>query len=55
MKRVIEIYTEREIDKRVDEYIEEEKQEAWSNGYTQGKREFIEYIRDSFDDMLANI
>ena len=55
LKRVIEIYTEREIDKRVDEYIEEEKQEAWSNGYTQGKREFIEYIRDSFDDMLANI
>ena len=55
LKRVIENYTESEIDRRVVEYIEEEQSEAWSNGYIQGKREFIEYIRDSLDDILANI
>lgn len=55
LKRIIENYTEREINKRVDEHIEEEKQEAWSNGYSQGKREAIECIRDNFDDILVNI
>jgi flagellar biosynthesis/type III secretory pathway protein FliH len=55
LKRVIENYTEREINKRVDEYIEEEKSEAWSNGYSQGKRDAIECMRDNFEDMLCNI
>ena len=55
LKRVIENYTEREIDRRVDMYIEEEKSEAWSNGYTQGKREVIECMKDNFEDMLYNI
>lgn len=55
LKRIIENYTERKINKRVDEHIEEEKQEAWSNGYSQGKREAIECIRDNFDDILVNI
>ena len=55
LKRVIENYTEREIDRCVDEYIEEEKSEAWSNGYSQGKRDAIESMRDNFDDMLYNL
>ena len=55
MKRVIENYTEREIDRRVDMYIEEEKEEAWANGYTAGRRETIEALRDNFDDMLYNL
>ena len=55
LKRVIENYTEREIDKRVDEYIESERSEAWSNGYTQGKREAIEGMRDNFDEMLYSL
>ena len=52
LKRVIEDYTEREIDSRVDMYIEEERSESWSNGYTQGKRDTVEAMRDNFNDML---
>ena len=48
LKRVIENYTEREIDRRVDMYIEEEKEESWNLGYAAGKR-------DNFDDMLYNL
>ena len=55
LKRVIENYTEREIDRRVDMYIEEEKEESWNLGYTAGKREAIETMRDNFDDMLYNL
>ena len=55
LKDAIENYTEREIDRRVNEYIEEEKSEAWSNGYSQGKRDAIETMRDNFEDMLCNI
>ena len=55
LKRVIENYTEREIDRRVDMYIEEEKEEAWSCGYMAGKRETIEAMRDNFDEMLYNL
>ena len=55
LKRVIENYTEREIDRRVDMYIEEEKEESWANGYTVGRRETIEAMRDNFDDMLYNL
>ena len=55
LKRVIENYTEREIDRCVDMYIEEEKAEAWSSGYGAGKREAIEAMRDNFDDMLCNL
>ena len=55
LKRVIENYTEREVDRRVDMYIEEEKAEAWNSGYGAGKREAIEAIRDNFDDMLYNL
>ena len=55
LKRVIENYTEREVDRRVDMYIEEEKEESWNFGYAAGKREAIEAMRDNFDDMLANI
>ena len=55
LRRIIENYTEREIDRCVDEYIEAEKSEAWSNGYTQGKRDAIETMRDNFADMLYNL
>ena len=55
LKRVIENYTEREIDRRVDMYIEEEKEESWNCGYMAGKRETIEAMRDNFDDMLYNL
>ena len=55
LKRVIEDYTEREIDRRVDMYIEEEKEESWNLGYAAGKREAIEAMRDNFDDMLYNL
>ena len=55
LKRVIENYTEREVDRRVDMYIEEEKEESWNFGYAAGKREAIEAIRDNFDDMLYNL
>jgi preprotein translocase subunit SecA len=55
LRRVIEDYTEREIDRRVDMYIEEEKEESWNFGYTAGKRDAIEAMRDSFDDMLYSI
>ena len=55
LKRVIENYTEREIDRRVDMYIEEEKEESWVNGYAAGKRNAIEVMRDNFDDMLYNL
>ena len=55
LKRVIENYTEREIDRRVDMYIEEEKEESWNFGYAAGKREAIEAMRDNFDDMLYNL
>ncbi len=55
LKRVIENYTEREIDRRVDMYIEEEKEESWNLGYTAGKRDAIEAMRDNFDDMLYNL
>lgn len=47
LKRVIENYTEREIDRRVDEYIEEEKKEAWNLGYAAGKRDAMETMRDN--------
>jgi preprotein translocase subunit SecA len=55
LKRVIEDYTEREVDRRVDMYIEEEKEESWNFGYTAGKRDAIEAMRDNFDDMLYNL
>ena len=55
LKRVIENYTEREVDRRVDMYIEEEKEESWNLGYAAGKREAIEAMRDNFDDMLYNL
>lgn len=55
LRRIIENYTEREIDRCVDECIEAEKSEAWSNGYTQGKRDTIETMRDNFEDMLYNL
>jgi preprotein translocase subunit SecA len=55
LRRVIENYTEREIDRRVDMYIEEEKEESWNLGYTAGKRDAIEAMRDNFDDMLYNL
>ena len=55
LKRVIENYTEREVDRRVDMYIEEEKEESWNLGYTAGKRDAIEAMRDNFDDMLYNL
>ena len=55
LKRVIENYTEREIDRRVDMYIEEEKEESWNLGYAAGKRNAIEVMRDNFDDMLYNL
>lgn len=55
LKRVIENYTEREIDRRVDMYIEEEKEEAWANGYAAGKRDAIECMKDNFEDMLYNL
>ena len=55
LKRVIENYTERKIDRCVDECIEAERSEAWSNGYTQGKRDTIEAMRDDFNDMLDNL
>ena len=55
LKRVIENYTEREIDHRVDMYIEEEKEESWNLGYATGKRDAIEAMRDNFDDMLYNL
>lgn len=55
LKRVIENYTEREIDRRVDMYIEEEKEESWNLGYAAGKRDAIETMRDNFDDMLYNL
>ena len=55
LKRVIENYTEREIDRRVDMYIEGEKEESWVNGYAAGKRDAIEAMRDNFDDMLYNL
>lgn len=55
LKRVIENYTEREIDRRVDMHIEEEKEESWNLGYTAGKRDAIEAMRDNFDDMLYNL
>ena len=55
LKRVIENYTEREIDRRVDMYIEEEKEESWNLGYAAGKRDAIEAMRDNFDDMLYNL
>ena len=55
LKRVIENYTEREIDRRVDMYIEEEKEESWNLGYAAGKRDAIEVMRDNFDDMLYNL
>ena len=55
LRRVIENYTKREIDRRVDMYIEEEKEESWNLGYTAGKRDAIETMRDNFDDMLYNL
>lgn len=55
LRRVIEDYTEREIDRRVDMYIEEEKEESWNLGYAAGKRDAIEAMRDNFDDMLYNL
>ena len=55
LKRVIENYTEREIDRRVDMYIEEEKEESWNLGYASGRIETIEAMRDNFDDMLYNL
>lgn len=55
LKRVIEDYTEREVDRRVDMYIEEEKEESWNLGYAAGKRDAIEAMRDNFDDMLYNL
>ena len=55
LRRVIENYTEREIDRRVDMHIEEEKEESWSCGYMAGKRDAIEVMRDNFDDMLYNL
>ena len=55
LKRVIENYTEREVDRRVDMYIEEEKEESWNFGYAAGKRDSIEAMRDNFDDMLFNL
>ena len=55
LKRVIEDYTEREVDRRVDMYIEEEKEESWNLGYTAGKRDAIDAMRDDFDDMLCNL
>lgn len=55
LKRAIENYTEREIDRCVDMYIEEEKEESWNLGYTAGKRDAIEAMRDNFDDMLYNL
>ena len=55
LKRIIEDYTEREIDRRVDMYIEEEKEESWNLGYAAGKRDAIEAMRDNFDDMLYNL
>ena len=55
LKCVIENYTEREIDCRVDMYIEEEKEESWNLGYAAGKRDAIETMRDNFDDMLCNL
>jgi preprotein translocase subunit SecA len=55
LRRVIENYTEREIDRRVDMYIEEEKEESWNLGYAAGKRDAIEAMRDNFDDMLYNL
>lgn len=55
LKRVIENYTEREIDRHVDKYIEEEKEESWNCGYAAGKRDAIEAMRDSFDDLVCNL
>ena len=55
LKRAIEDYTEREIDRRVDTYIEEEKEEAWANGYAAGKRDAIECMKENFEDMLYNL
>ena len=55
LKRVIEDYTGREIDRRVDMYIEEEKEESWNLGCAAGKRDAIEAMRDNFDDMLYNL
>jgi hypothetical protein len=55
LRRVIEDYTEREVDRRVDMYIEEEKEESWNFGYAAGKRDAIETMRDNFDDMLYNL
>ena len=55
LKRVIENYTEREIDRRVDMHIEEARDESWSCGYMAGKRDAIEAMRDNFDDMLYNL
>jgi preprotein translocase subunit SecA len=55
LRHVIEDYTEREVDRRVDMYIEEEKEESWNLGYAAGKREAIETMRDNFDDMLYNL
>ena len=55
LAKAIEQYTEREIDRRVDMYIEEEKEESWVNGYAADKRETIEAMRDNFDDMLYNL
>ena len=55
LKRLLENYTERENDKRVNESIEEEKSEAWSNGYSHGKRDAINDMRENFEDMLDNL
>ena len=55
LKCVIENYTEREVARQVNMYIEEEKEESWNFGYAAGKRAAIEAIRDNFDDMLYNL
>ena len=55
LKRVIENYTEKEIHRSVNMYIEEEKEESWNFGYAAGKRDVIEAMRDNFDDMLFNL
>lgn len=51
LRILLETYMEKEIKKRADEHIEEEKEEAWSNGYTQGRKDAITGIREHFEEL----
>ena len=50
-----DLMTAEEIIEEALNDIEEEKEESWNLGYTAGKRDAIEAMRDNFDDMLYNL